>query len=208
MVFTDKQLSELKEKIKLRMSEKRFSHTLGVERCARTLAEALIPDRISEARAAALLHDVSKEIAREEQIKLLEDNKFELTNEDINTEGVIHSFTAPIVISRDFKMFATQDVLSSTLKHTVGDSEMSIFDKIIFISDYAEDTRRYESCIRVRELLFDGFDALSYADKLKRLDEACIAAIDGTCEALRKSGNHINSRMIGTRKSFESKKLP
>ena len=82
------------------------------------------------------------------------------------------------------------------------------FDKIIFISDYVEDTRRYESCVKVRNLLFNGFDDLSYSDKLIRLDEACIAAIDGTYEALKRSDSPVNSRMLKTRKSLESKKIP
>ena len=208
MIYTEKELCDLSSAVSQRVSQKRFCHILGVERCAERLAMALIPQQTNEVRAAVLLHDVSKELPLEYQFEILENSGFELTEEDRNTDGVIHSFTAPIVIARDFKEFATDDVLSAVLKHTVGDAEMSVFDKIIFISDYVEDTRRYESCVKVRNLLFNGFDDLSYSDKLIRLDEACIAAIDGTYEALKRSDSPVNSRMLKTRKSLESKKIP
>ena len=82
MLFTDDALEKLRKKIKERMSEKRFSHTLGVERCAKKLGELILPDRISELCAAALLHDISKEIPIEKQFEILENNKFPLTDED------------------------------------------------------------------------------------------------------------------------------
>jgi predicted HD superfamily hydrolase involved in NAD metabolism len=208
LIYTEKELGDLSSEVSRRVTQKRFCHILGVEKCAERLAKVLIPQQISEVRAAALLHDVSKELPLEYQLDLLKNSGFEPTEEDIRTVGVIHSFTAPIVVARDFKKFATDDILSAVLKHTVGDEEMSIFDKIIFISDYVEDTRRYESCIMVRNLLFNGFDDLSYSDKLIRLNDACIAAIDSTYEALTSSNNVVNSRMLKTRKSLESKIIP
>ena len=134
MIYSEQDLNELKELVEQRISPKRFSHVLGVERCAARLASSLIPDSISEVRAAAILHDVSKQLPYAEQIDLLNEAGFELNDEDMLTEGVLHSFTAPIIIKRDFEKFSTDDILSATLKHTVGDEEMSIFDKIIFIN--------------------------------------------------------------------------
>ena len=195
MPFSEKQLSELKEKVKLRMSEKRFSHTLGVERCAKKLAELILPERASELRAAALLHDVSKEMPLELQFNLLSENTFIMTDEDRETVGVIHSFSAPYVIRRDFPDFATEDILSAVFNHTLACRDMSVFDKIIFVSDYAEDTRIYSSCIKVREFLFGGIEELNAEERLKRLDDAFSASINGVLEALTRMGQPINSRI-------------
>ena len=208
MIYSEQDLNELKELVEQRVSPKRFSHVLGVERCAARLASSLIPDSISEVRAAAILHDVSKQLPYAEQIDLLNEAGFELNDEDMLTEGVLHSFTAPIIIKRDFEKFSTDDILSATLKHTVGDEEMSIFDKIIFISDYAEDTRTYDSCIMVRDRLFEGFEVLPYSDKVKRLNEACLESIDGALEALKRLGSPINSRMYKTREMLLSQLIP
>jgi len=207
LFFTDKMLSELREKIKERMSEKRFSHTLGVERCAKRLGELILPDRISELSAAALLHDISKEISIERQLEMLEKNKFPLTEEDKETLGVIHSFTAPYVIREDFTDFASDDILSAVFNHTLGCENMSVFDKIIFVSDYAEDTRKFASCIKVREFLFNGIEELSQDERFLRLDQAVLAAFEGVLEALTRMEQPINSKIYISKKCLEKKLL-
>ena len=207
MVFTEKQLSELKEKVKLRMSEKRFSHTLGVERCAKKLGELILTDRISELRAAALLHDISKEMPLEMQFDILCENAFPLTSEDRETVGVIHSFSAPYVVKRDFPEFAESDILSAVFNHTLACKNMSTFDKIIFVSDYVEDTRTFASCIEVRELLFNGIESLDAEDRFKRLDDAFLAAINGALEALDRMRQPINARIYEAKNYLEMNKL-
>ena len=176
MKYTENELDVLKESVKRRMSEKRFSHTLAVERTAKVLGELILPESVSELRAAAILHDVAKEIDTAEQIAMLEISGFPLTDEDRITDGVIHSFTAPIIIKRDFPKFATENVLSSIEKHTVGDEEMSIFDMIIFVSDYAEDTRPFPSCMEVRRKLFENLENENYEGRLNRLKGAFCGA--------------------------------
>ena len=202
MSISDKELLLLREAVKERMSEKRYQHTLGVERMAEYLASHLIPDRIYEARAAALLHDVAKEIPIEEQVRLLKEDGFLLTEEDLGTPGVIHSFSGATVIKRDFPEFATDDILKSVRFHTIGGRDMNIFHKIVFVSDYTEDTRVYESCIAVRGLLLKGFEELDYEGKIKRLNEACHASLQGTISAIIKAGRPINSRITGVKDAF------
>ncbi len=195
-------LDELRKRVSTLVSPKRFEHILGVERYARRLGEALMPGDVEELCAAALLHDVTKEMPLDEQLNLLENSNFPLTEEDKATPGVIHSFSAPIVIKRDFSEYATKNILLAVQNHTVGAPDMSIFEKIIFLSDYAEDTRPYDSCQKVNRMLFDGFEGLSIQGRLKRLDEACLLSIDGALEALERAKRPINSRMYETRNSL------
>lgn len=201
-MITDAMLGALTEEVSRRVSPKRFSHVLGVERCAALLGEYILPERVNELRAAAILHDVTKELPSDEHIRLLTESGFPLTDEDKKTLGVLHSFTAPIVVKRDFSGFATDDVLLAVKNHTVGTSCMSTFEKIIFVSDYAEDTRTYESCIAVRKMLFDGMETLSLSERLKRLDEACLMSVDGALLALEKMGQPVNSRIFETRNAL------
>ena len=207
MVFTDEKLSELRENIKSRMSEKRFLHTLGVERCAKRLGELIMPNRVSELRAAALLHDISKEIPIDKQFEILENNTFSLTDEDRKTIGVIHSFTAPYFILEQFPDFASPDILSAVFNHTLGCDNMSDFDKIIFVSDYVEETRTFASCITVRDYLFDGIEGLNEDDLHVRLDTAVLSAINGSIGALNKSNHPINSRIYKAKNSLEKQNL-
>lgn len=199
MKYSAEILENLRARVSERVCDKRFSHILGVERCAVSLGRLLLPDRIDELSAAAILHDVTKEIPNELQIRMLEESGFSLTDEDRSTPGVLHSFTAPLVIRRDFSDFATEDILLAVGNHTVGRENMNVFEKIIFISDYAEDTRKYESCKRVRAALFDNIESLDSGELLKRLDEAMLMSIDGALEALERMGQPINSKMFFTR---------
>ena len=61
MKFTEAQIDFLRREVRGRLSEKRFSHVLGVERMAVKLGELCLPDMLDKLHVAALLHDISKE---------------------------------------------------------------------------------------------------------------------------------------------------
>lgn len=65
-------LDELRLSVKDRLSIFRWSHTEGVERMAARISKILAPDKEYELRAAALLHDITKEKKIDEQIDICE----------------------------------------------------------------------------------------------------------------------------------------
>lgn len=195
MCFFENDIIELRSSVEKKLSKKRFLHVLGVEECAAKIGERIIPESVFELRAAALLHDISKEIDIAEQLSMLSLDGFPLTDEDKTTEGIIHAFSAPIVIKRDFPDFATKNIISAVLKHTVGAEEMTVFDEIILLSDYIEKNRVFDSCVKCREFFFEKFDSLSKNELTLHLAEACIRAMDGADEALRRMNLPVNSRM-------------
>ena len=71
MIFTDDKLSALRECVAKRLSKKRFNHTLRVEAAAVRIAEFCLPESISELRAAAILHDLTKELDDKEQFLIM-----------------------------------------------------------------------------------------------------------------------------------------
>ena len=84
---------------------------------------------------------------------------------------------------------------------------MSLFEKIIYLSDYAEKTREYDSCKRVRKFLFEDIHSLDYQGRLKRLDDACLMATDGIISAIKAAGRPLNERVYITRNSLLQKKI-
>ena len=68
--MTENMITHLRETVKASMSEKRSFHTLAVEQMAIRLGQIYAPDKIYVLRAAALLHDITKELRGDEQIKL------------------------------------------------------------------------------------------------------------------------------------------
>ena len=205
--YTEDDIVYLRNAVAERMSGKRYSHTLGVERCAKKLGELIIPDCVTELRVAALLHDVSKEMPLEEQLCILSEANYRLNDIDLKTKGIIHSFSAPYVIKRDFSRFASDKVLSAVEKHTVGSADMTVFDMIVFISDYIEDTRPYTSCIELREYMFNGIEELPAAERVNRLFLACLKAIKNTEKAISDRADIVNPRMLSAKKYIEKKIL-
>lgn len=198
-------IEELRHIVSTRMSEKRFKHTLGVEKLAAALGKLVMPECIDELRAAALLHDIAKELSNTETQRLLS-HVPGITDEDLKSPSVFHAFIAPEVIKRDFPDFATPNVLSATFNHTTGAPNMSLFDEIIFISDFAEEGREYPACREIAKKLSERCNP-----SLDR--DSCIAGIHKTtydtllsvASTLSRLGKDINSRTILTRSAFAVK---
>ena len=204
MSFTQEKNKLLSSAVKERLSPKRYTHTAAVADAAKRLSSYCLPDSENEIEAAALLHDIAKEYSTEELVSLLEGSGKSISSEDLLSPAVLHSFAAPIVIRRDFPDFATENILSSAYNHTIGAPDMSVFDEIIFLADYIEDTRTYEHCKRVREYVYSMLGS-DRGENIKALHKACVMAIDYTLIHLIENKKPINSKNILTRNALLSK---
>lgn len=203
MLFSEKIISDLETKIENKLSHHRYVHTLGVKRVAIKIAEYCYSGDISEIAVAALLHDISKEYSVAEQFQMMRESGKDFSDTDFMSEPVLHSFTAPVVISKDYSDFATANILSSTFNHTTGSPDMSIFDEIIFVADYVEDGRKYDSCIAVRDDLFDSFySSFDMEECIMHLHNATIAILENTIVHLIKNKQVLNERTVATRNAF------
>lgn len=205
MTFSEKDIDLLKKQVETWLSPKRFLHTLGVARAALKLAEYCLPDFMRETEAAALLHDISKEYTIEEQYQLINEFDIPIEKSDYESPQILHSFTAPAVIKKDFPKFATDRILSAVFNHTIGSPDMTVFDEIIFLADYIEENRTYDSCISVRNYVFNNMTDRDYESNIKVLHNACIKAIDYTVSNLSESKRLINFKNILTRNALMSK---
>lgn len=193
MIYSDSDLNTLRQSVSRLLSKKRFMHTLGVEKSALELGSYFLPECISELRAAALLHDIAKELSEDQINDLISLFNFTFNDNEIIVPEAHHSFIAPLVIKRDFPTYATDSILSSVYSHTICSSVFDTFDLIIFISDFVEDGRIYESCIKTRQYLFDNLSLEnSYEENLKILYTACILSIDYTEKLLKTRGKTLH----------------
>lgn len=192
------------EKIKPYMSEKRLKHTLGVAEMAEKLAAFSIPERTEELIVAALLHDISKELSHDEQMDMIKLDGILLEDDELCSPEIFHSYTAPYVIKRDFPEYASEDILSAVRNHTVGAVDMTVFDEIIFLSDYIEEGRTYQSCIDLRHRVLLAMCTDTEANT-RVLHRACIESINNTERALSLKGKSLTKKTLLVKKSLESK---
>ena len=191
------ELDTLRAEIAEILSERRFSHSLGVERAALEIGRHCLPDKLMELSAAALLHDVAKETSREEQLAAMKRSGVEFTEEDYASAALYHSFAAPQIVKERFSRFATDEILSAVFAHTSGSESMTVFDEIIFIADFVDDTRPYEACKTKREKLFSALEAAkTREEKVCALHKSVISVIDFNIDYLENKGKTVNSRMI------------
>ena len=204
-MFSEIQLNELRNDVKQYMSAHRYMHTLGVENAAIFLGEMLLPARVSDLRVAALLHDITKEMSYDEQFSLLASYGFALSEEDRAALPALHSFSAAPFIRLRFAEYATDDILSSVFNHTLGTENITLFDKIIFIADFIEDGRTYDTCIATAEFMRKNIVSENTFDQnLYFLNKGILMSIDATVSSVLKKNQIPHSRTLAMKKQIEN----
>lgn len=168
--------------LKEHLPKERFLHTLAVEKEAVSLAKRYNVD-IKKASLAGLLHDCAKGFSDEELIRLARTYNIPLSIWDLYSPQILH---APVgsIFAREYFGIRDRDILDAIWKHTTGDKEMSILDKIIFIADYIEYHRDFPGVNHLREIV------------KKDLDEAILFAISLTMDYIMRNNWVIHPKTV------------
>ncbi len=206
MKYFKEQIDALRQEVSESLSEKRFAHTLGVERMAVKIGEKCLPDRIAELRVAALLHDISKEYSEAEHLEVAKRHNITMTESEMDEPALWHSMTAAAVVSEDFPQYAEHDILSAVYNHTVGSPDMSVFDEIILLSDYIEEGRKYEKCISLRKSFLSELELAKDADEaVTALHRAVARSLDNNIQEFISRGKSYHIRAELTRDAVMAK---
>lgn len=190
---TSEMLCALRKSVREQTSQERFGHVLAVEQTAKDMARLYCPEKENLLCAAALLHDVTKELSLDEQLSIMRDRDAEPTVDMISAPATLHAVTAAMVIPERYPEFADVEIIDAVRYHTTGRENMTLSEKIIYLADYIEPTRKYEGCIRLRELFFSAdFDKMSDAERIRHLDVVILKSLDGTLEHLKEKGGFIS----------------
>jgi predicted HD superfamily hydrolase involved in NAD metabolism len=152
-----------KEQITQELEEKlinhpnRLAHIYGVRDTAVRLGTKYNLD-LEILEIAALLHDITKYYTKNDNLEII-NSYFPETQfiYDEYNDKLLHAFSAYVLAKTKYNI-KNGEILNSILNHTVGRPNMSMYEKIIFISDYIEPNRTYESCIKVRNLVDKSLD--------------------------------------------------
>ena len=182
------------------------SAKLGVEKMAARLGEIYCPEKIDILRVAALLHDVTKELPDEEQLAILESYSVKPLPEELASMPTIHALTAALVIPKRFPEFADPRVIDAVRYHTTGREGMSVFEKIIFLADYIDDTRTYPSCISLRDEFFSAKpEKMNEMERIRHLDRAALDSIENTLSYLQSKERSIHPLTLEARSDLKAR---
>ena len=126
-MITETELSALSSSVAARLSEKRFAHTKGVEEEIVRMGAIYLPDRIPELRAAALLHDVAKELPLEEQIAICREGGDGELETATRSPAILHGHAAAYLIPKTHPKYDLPEIISAIYKHTTGAEKMSMY---------------------------------------------------------------------------------
>lgn len=147
---------EMRKGILSRLHGYRYEHTLGCERAARLLAQRFGGDA-EKAAFAAILHDITKHLSKEEQLNLCDKYGIIPCNVEKSEPKMLHGKTAAAIALDEYG--APQDVCAAIACHTTGKAGMTLLDKILYLADYIEDTRDFPGVDKARELAKNDIDA-------------------------------------------------
>ena len=200
-MISNKKLDALRESVCEGLSEYRARHILEVEKMVVRLGELYVPKiNLNKLRAAALLHDITKELKTDEQLKLCKEYGIELSACDINSPKTLHAITAAAIIPEKYPAFADDKIISAVRWHTTGRAGMRLFDKLIFLADSIDMSRTFEDCIAIRNFFWEASpEDMDMPSRSELLRQSLILACDFTVKLLVDEGAPISPYTVEMR---------
>ncbi|MBO4212664.1 MAG: bis(5'-nucleosyl)-tetraphosphatase (symmetrical) YqeK [Clostridia bacterium] len=195
MKFTEKQLDVLRESVKNNagLSPKRLTHVLAVENAAAKLADLYLPEKKDILRAAALLHDITKEYPVERQVEICLKHGHTPTDTEIASPVIFHAKTAAWLIPELYPEFADDEVVEAVRWHTTGRVGMTMSEKIIYFADYIDDSRTFPDCVTLRNLFWRAEpEKMSREERLRHLNVLIKVSYEMTIKTLEAEGRPID----------------
>ncbi|MCD8026302.1 MAG: bis(5'-nucleosyl)-tetraphosphatase (symmetrical) YqeK [Clostridiales bacterium] len=142
--------NDYKKLVKANMSEYRYTHCLNVSKEAVRLAQKYGCDA-QRAAVAGILHDITKEVSKDEQLQIMNDSGIILDDIQKNTPKLWHGISGSAYIKDKLKI-TDEDILNAVRYHTTGRANMTLLEKIIFIADFTSEERTYSGVDTMRKL--------------------------------------------------------
>jgi len=148
----------MENKIRGMITEKRYLHTLGVRDTALLLCRQYGCSQ-KKAEAAALLHDIARDLPVEKMVELLQTNGLWKSEYSVIEHNplLLHAHAGKVIARTEFGV-QDKEILQSIELHTTGGESMSLLDKIIFVADFTEPGRTFGGVEKARELVCRDLD--------------------------------------------------
>lgn len=199
--MNESDIQTLKIEIQKDVSGYRYIHTLSVaDECIR-LAKmySLDADNSIYLQSAALLHDITKGYDTGKQLELAKELGITLDIDDLLCPSVLHSVTGAAYAEKFYCRYTNPIITSAIRCHTTGKADMSTTDKLLYLADYIEPTRKHESCAYLRDYFYENKDNLGLS---ALLDRALLISFDLTIKYLIDGNTYIHTQTIKSRNSL------
>jgi len=141
----------MKLKLKEILGEKRLEHSVNTSEIARKIAIKYDYDA-DKAEVAGLLHDCAKDLDYKTLEKIILEYNIELDEIIQKIPKLLHPLVGVVIAKKEFNI---QDpvILDAIKTHSTGAAQMSLLDKIIYISDKIEPSRNMNGVEEIRKMV-------------------------------------------------------
>jgi len=143
-------LDLIKISLKKILGEERLEHSVNTSKVARKLAIKYDCDA-DKAEVAGLLHDCAKDLDYKTLEKMVFEYNIELDEIIRKIPKLLHPLVGAVIAKKEFNI---QDavILKAIKAHSTGAAQMSLLDKIIYLSDKIEPLRNMNGVEEVRKM--------------------------------------------------------
>ncbi len=188
----------IEKEVRRRVGEKRMRHILGTEKECIRLAGifGLSKEDTQRLSYAALMHDITKELSRPEQIALMDSLGRSFDDDTLQNDKTLHAVSGAFLARSLFPEVTDDVVFTSILFHTTGKEDMTIHQKILYLADYTEPTRTNDACVGLRNY-FNGLLETMPPDEA--LTKALLYSFNMTIRHLIDTDDYIHPDTIAAR---------
>ncbi|MCR5557302.1 MAG: bis(5'-nucleosyl)-tetraphosphatase (symmetrical) YqeK [Butyrivibrio sp.] len=148
---------KLRKEMEKQLKPDRFDHTLGVAYTSASMAIVHGAD-IQKALVAGMLHDCAKCMSHEEQIKICDKNKIEISDYERRNHSLLHAKVGAYLAKEKYDI-DDPEILGAIRWHTTGRENMTLLEKIVYIADFIEPNRKQlEDMEIIRKEAFSDID--------------------------------------------------
>lgn len=182
---------QLKEASLALHRESRIAHVIGCSETAWELARIHGADQ-EDARRAGILHDVTKALSGEDQLRLCDKYGIIIDNFERKHTKLLHAVTGAAVAEY---VFGENDAVCQAIRwHTSGKADMTTLEKIIYVADYMEPNRDFPGVEELRRLACTDLDA------------ALFMGLEMTAEHLKRQGAIMGRHSLEAMEYLEKQK--
>ena len=178
-------IEKIKKDLKEKLSENRYEHSLRVADYCKRLAKIYNADE-NKAYLSGLVHDCAKNLEEYYMLNSKVNSDIIFDTEEKNNPKIQHGPIGSIVCKNIYGI-VDDEILSGVRYHTTAKENMSMIEKILFISDKIEPNRKYDTVEELRKL----------ADY--NIDKAIIKFLNDSFNYLEKKSERIHPLSIRAR---------
>lgn len=149
---------EIIKYLKENLSEKRYNHSLMVEKRAVEIANIFQVDKY-KCSIASLLHDVCKEMNINNMLQYVNLDDIMYKENFLECTGIWHSFCGAEFSKKHF-FIEDEDILNAIRYHSTARVNMTDIEKVVFVSDFTSEDRVFSEAIEIRNQEFEDLNKL------------------------------------------------